>query len=130
MIINQCLRLQKYDGESQSTNKVEVTDEMIDSSKVNLNEIGEYDVTCTYEGVSYTKKINVLASDFVGTWTGLSSASTLTSITLNADGTATAVIDGADKTGKFVEENGTYKVTFESTQGIFNVVYDNDIFIC
>ena len=120
-------KVTKYDGESQSTNKVEVTDEMIDSSKVNLNEIGEYDVTCTYEGVSYTKKINVLASDFVGTWTGLSSASTLTSITLNADGTATAVIDGADKTGKFVEENGTYKVTFESTQGIFNVVYDNDI---
>lgn len=120
-------KVTKYDGESQSTNNVTVTDDMIDSSKVNLNEIGEYDVTCTYEGVTYTKKINVLASDFVGPWTGLNSEATLTSITLNADGTATAVIDGADKTGKFVEDAGAYKVTFDSTQGTFNVVYNNDI---
>ncbi len=119
-------KITKYDGESQSTNNVTVTDDMIDSSKVNLNEIGEYEVTCTYEGVTYTKKINVLASDFVGTWTSVDSELKITNIVLNADGTAKATLDGKETDGSFtLTTDGLYKIVVGS-KNIY-AEYNNDI---
>lgn len=119
-------KITKYDGESQSTNNVTVTDDMIDSSKVNLNEIGEYEVTCTYEGVTYTKKINVLASDFVGTWTSVDSELKITNIVLNADGTAKATLDGKETDGSFtLTADGLYKIVVGS-KNIY-AEYNNDI---
>ena len=118
--------IKEYDAESNSNNTVEVTADMIDSAQVDFTKAGEYDITCKYKDVSYTKKIIVKAAKFIGTWNGIGSEANLTSITLNADGSATAVIAGGDKIGSYYEDNGVYKVTFESTAGMFNASYVED----
>ncbi len=107
-------KITKYDAATATNNTIEITDAMIDASKVNLAVAGTYTVTCEYEDVSFQKTIIVTDAPFVGSYTSIGSDTVTLSI--NADATVLINNGGTETSGTCeLQEDGSIKITTGSS---------------
>lgn len=133
-------KVTKYDAETKTNQTITVTDDMIQSSGVDLSKAGTYTVTCTFEDVSIEKTVIVEDAAFIGNYQAVTD--TAITISLNADGTAVFTKDSAlagtftvldDDSIRISLSNGTYTGLY--TDGVLTLsrnhvsVSDTDCFI-